>query len=593
MPDGTERPIYFVSQTLNATQRKWAQIDKEAYAIIFGVKRFFQYLYGRKFVLYTDHKPLVQIFSPSKALPHLSAARMQHYAIFLQGFQYDIKYKNSKDNANADAFSRLPAPDKEINLLEEADVFQIGIISVLPITVKDIAAATQDDDLLKPLLSGIKLGKKVAHRDRFGIDQIEFSLQENCIMRGSRVVVPTCLRSAILKDLHSCHFGINRMLALARSYCWWPGMDSEIKELAKNCVECSLHLNAPPTVAAKHTWEYPSKPFERVHIDFAGKFQNVYFLLIIDAFSKWPEIHILNKINTDCTIEILDKVFSTFGYPKILTSDNGAQFVNPKFHEYLKSHGILHKRSAPYNPATNGQVERYVQTFKQKLRCLKSNKNNLQSKLNEILFQYRITTHPATGQSPAALVFNYCPNSRFSLLCPQVDAVPHRKPIKVTKVRLLQPGDRVVARNYFGEGTWKLGVVSEVLGKLHYMVKLDNGLLWRRHIDQLRRVGDKTPLTRDNDTYHFDGDQGQCPASDPNLAVSSGYDSPTILGSKSSSDSVGIDYSQPENGSEGISQSDKSSGNMNLPSASDVIVGSEPVLRRSKRTLKPVIRLDL
>lgn len=108
MPDGTEQPIQFASQTLNESQRRWAQIDKEAYSLVYGVKKFFQYLYGREFILYTDHKPLIHIFSPTKPLPHMSATRMQHYAIFLQGFNYKIKYKRSEENANADAFSRLP-----------------------------------------------------------------------------------------------------------------------------------------------------------------------------------------------------------------------------------------------------------------------------------------------------------------------------------------------------------------------------------------------------------------------------------------------------------------------------------------------------
>lgn len=87
--DGSERAIQYASQTFSETQRKYSQIDKEAYAIIFGVKKFFQYLYGNKFTLITDHRPLVQIFSPTGSLPIYTAMRMQHYAIFLQGFNYE------------------------------------------------------------------------------------------------------------------------------------------------------------------------------------------------------------------------------------------------------------------------------------------------------------------------------------------------------------------------------------------------------------------------------------------------------------------------------------------------------------------------
>jgi len=105
-PDGTERILQYASQTLTNTQRKYAQIDGEAYAIIFRIKKFHQYLYGYKFTLITNHRPLVQIFSLSKPLPAYTALRMQHYAVFLQGYTFG-KYKNTKQHGNADCLSRL------------------------------------------------------------------------------------------------------------------------------------------------------------------------------------------------------------------------------------------------------------------------------------------------------------------------------------------------------------------------------------------------------------------------------------------------------------------------------------------------------
>lgn len=139
MPDESEKPIQFASQTLSSSQRKWAQIDKEGYAIIFGIKRFHQYLFGRKFVLYTDHAPLVQIFSPKKGLPVMTDSRMQHYAIFLQGFEFYIRHKNSKSNANADAFSRFPVVrNTNESTLEESDIFGISQTQSLPIAVDEL-----------------------------------------------------------------------------------------------------------------------------------------------------------------------------------------------------------------------------------------------------------------------------------------------------------------------------------------------------------------------------------------------------------------------------------------------------------------------
>lgn len=116
--DGTERPIAFASRTLTETEQKYAQIDKEALSIIWGVKKFHMYLFGRPFTLYTDHQPLTSIFHPRKSIPVVTAARLQRYALFLAGYDYSIQYKNTKVHSNADGLSRLPlvteAKDEEV-----------------------------------------------------------------------------------------------------------------------------------------------------------------------------------------------------------------------------------------------------------------------------------------------------------------------------------------------------------------------------------------------------------------------------------------------------------------------------------------------
>lgn len=110
-----------MSKTLSKTQQNYSQIDKEAFAIIYGIKKFYQYLQGSKFTLITDHRPLTQIFSPTKNLPMFTALRMQHYALFLQGFNYDIKYRKSKLHANY--LSRLPVPNTNANKCNSTNIF--------------------------------------------------------------------------------------------------------------------------------------------------------------------------------------------------------------------------------------------------------------------------------------------------------------------------------------------------------------------------------------------------------------------------------------------------------------------------------------
>ena len=110
LPDGTKRPIGYASRTLTGSERNYAQLEKEALSLIFAVRKFHPYLYGRKFTLYTDHKPLVTIFGPKKGVPTLAAARLQRWALLLSAYDYQTEYKTTTAHANADGLSRLPLP---------------------------------------------------------------------------------------------------------------------------------------------------------------------------------------------------------------------------------------------------------------------------------------------------------------------------------------------------------------------------------------------------------------------------------------------------------------------------------------------------
>ena len=93
LPDGSEHPVAFASRTLTSAEKNYAQLEKEALAIIFGIKRFHQYLYGRKFCLITDHRPLTTILGPKDGTPQLAAARLQRWAMMLSAYSYDIVFR--------------------------------------------------------------------------------------------------------------------------------------------------------------------------------------------------------------------------------------------------------------------------------------------------------------------------------------------------------------------------------------------------------------------------------------------------------------------------------------------------------------------
>ena len=115
---------------------------------------------------------------------------------------------------------------------------------------------------------------------QFNNKQMELTCQAGCIMWGLRVVIPTKLRTQVLQELHSAHSGMVRMKALARTHVWWPGIDAEIEQLARKCTACDLESKDPARVHL-HSWDFPSRPWERLHMDFAGPFLGKMWLMCI------------------------------------------------------------------------------------------------------------------------------------------------------------------------------------------------------------------------------------------------------------------------------------------------------------------------
>ena len=159
LPDGSEKPISFASRTLNTSEKNYAQLEKEALSLIFGVKKFHQYLYGRKFNLITDHKPLTAIFGSKKGIPSLAAARLQRWALLLSAYDYHICFKPTQSHSNADGLSQLPLPvqnTKEDN--GTVSVFNIAQIQALPATFQEIQSATRRDPVLSKIATYVQSG---------------------------------------------------------------------------------------------------------------------------------------------------------------------------------------------------------------------------------------------------------------------------------------------------------------------------------------------------------------------------------------------------------------------------------------------------
>ena len=128
------------------------------------------------------------------------------------------------------------------------------------------------------------------------------------------------------------------MKSLTHQFAWWPKMDTDLEAKVRSCHTCQMYRNDPPQ-AVLHPWEWPKKPWTRFHADYTGPFLGKMFLIIIDAYSKWMEVHITNSATSAITIDKLRNTFTTFGLPEILVTDNGTNFTSKEFDEFLKSNG--------------------------------------------------------------------------------------------------------------------------------------------------------------------------------------------------------------------------------------------------------------
>ncbi len=505
MEDGTEQPVAFASRTLSKSEQNYSQIEKEALSLIYGVKKFHSYLFGCRFTLTTDHKPLTTIFGPKQGIPPLAAARLQRWALILAAYNYSIEYRPTGEHANADSLSRLPlkSPDGPVTSDEPA-IFNVSQIESLPVTAKQLQAATRTDPVLSKVLKCITDGwpdKCSEELHPYWTRRLELTVEGGCIMWGIRVVAPKKLQDPLLSELHRDHPGISRMKTVARSYVWWPGLDRAIEDLAKGCTSCQAVKRAP-AVAPLQPWVWPNQPWKRVHLDFAGPFQGSMFLVAVDAHSKWPEVHLMKETTAAKTIDILRQMFCTFGLPEQLVTDNGPQFVSEDFVVFTRSNGIKHIRSAPYHPATNGLAERFVQSLKSALKASLGDGLSLQRRVGNFLFTYRSTPHATTGVSPASLFLHRQLRTRLDLLHPNSESQVLSKQAQQkqqhdhrARDRVFMVGQSVMARNFRPGAEWVAAEIVERLGPLTYLVETSDRQLWRRHVDHLKELVERRVST--------------------------------------------------------------------------------------------------
>ncbi|CAH8452171.1 unnamed protein product [Schistosoma rodhaini] len=497
-PDATEKAVMHASRTLTPAERKYSQIEKEALALVFAVRRFHKFLYGRRFTLLTDHKPLLAIFGSKSGVPAHSANRLQRWALILLGYDFDIQYRRTKQFGQADALSRLinehsttdeDAVIASFSTEDHAQCYLTTAVRALPVLESEIQIASRNDPVIKKTMNYVTNGwpsteldgdmKQLYHR------RDSLCVVNECLMFGDRVVVPESLRPRVLKQFHIGHPGIKRMKSIARSYAYWPLMDQHIVDLVNKCAQCQQaaksNAKVPPV-----PWPQPEHPWSRIHIDFAGPVNGTTYLIVVDAFSKWPEIVPVTPPTTTQTLKHLTELFARNGLPEVIVSDNGSQFASAQFQEFCKRLTIRHLRAPPYHPQSNGQAERFVDTFKRALIKSKGEGTPVET-LQNFLFAYRTTPNDTLPEqkSPAEILMGRRLRTIHNLMLPK--STPPLIQTTSRKLPTYNVGCPVFARDYrANRDPWIEARVVRRMGEVMYEVEVGTDR-WTRHRNQLRK----------------------------------------------------------------------------------------------------------
>ena len=228
----------------------------------------------------------------------------------------------------------------------------------------------------------------------------------------------------------------------------------------------------------------------------------MYFLIVIDAHSKWIEVEKVTTTSATIVIDSLRRLFARFGLPKRLVSDNGPPFSSSEFAQYLKRNGIKHTLIAPYNPSSNGAAENAVRLIKRVLKEAQLEREDYSTALNRFLFTYRNTEQSATGREPAVALLGRRLRGRLDLLRPDVaerircDQL-RREQSTGRPLRVLTRDEPVMFRNYVKSAPkWTEGVVEKRTGPVSYTIETNNGQIHKRHINQLQSNKSRHSLSR-------------------------------------------------------------------------------------------------
>ena len=488
--------VCYWSRTLTESERKLPATHGELAAIYNAVTYFKAIIYGSKLKIYTDHRPITYLFTKAS-----TNTKINRWLMALQEIEPEVVYLEGTANRVADALSRISVSWNSIkDTMPKEDIPYLMAATSEKINREIIESETEKD------LNLIKIHKAIKENwYNFEVSeetQPYFTIRDKLFIDGklikkgheSQIIIPEKLRVIVLNLIHNGHFGIVRCKSKARKYVWWPNLNRDIEEFIKLCQVCQKYAPEEPHLSKHYEWPESKTCFERIHIDLAGPFVGKNFLVIIDSYSRFPWVFVIKSTNSTAIIKKLRGIFTTFGPPNTLVSDNGRQFVSFEFESFLEELGIKHLKSPPYHPPSNGLVERFIQTFKNGVKKMLDSSISLEVAQETILLEYRASPNQIlNGETPAKLFLKREIRTPLDLIkAHSLKNNPHlndweEKTRNISpKQKIFEINELVWVRIYGEKSKWEAGMIKERSGENVYKVELEDGSEKAAHSDQLK-----------------------------------------------------------------------------------------------------------
>ena len=328
------KPIAFASKALTPTESRYANIEREMLAVVFSLKKFHTYIFGRPVVVYSDLEPLskIQLKNLSDAPP-----RLQGMLLAIQPYDAEVRYRPSKQMTNADYLSRVgPRAGDQIEV--EKAVYMMQISSG---QLDKVRSASAEDPMLCTLWEQViygwpaepKLVPKVIRSFWSMSDYV--SVEDGVLYFGSRMIVPESMRGEYLERIHASHQGVTKSQLRAKECLYWPNMAAEIESMVNDCKLCLENAKSKQKEPML-SHEVPSQAWKVLHSDFFTIAGHKY-VVVGDQYSKMPFARALKNETASEVVKFCKDLFSVHGLPKTMYTDNGPQYDSQELRDLLNS----------------------------------------------------------------------------------------------------------------------------------------------------------------------------------------------------------------------------------------------------------------